>query len=83
MDSMGACYATGRGVEKNLQEARKWFERALKAGYHQAHTNLSLLDDLEANEPYSSGLPEGKLNTKSNPGLIRQNRPSACGQKAG
>jgi hypothetical protein len=38
MDTVGSCYATGRGVIKDFDEARKWFERALKAGYHRAHT---------------------------------------------
>lgn len=51
MDGVGACYATGRGVEKNLTEARKWFEKAIKAGYHESHRNLTLLEDMEANEP--------------------------------
>lgn len=50
MDSVGACYATGRGVEKSLTEARKWFEKAIKAGYHESHRNLALLEDMEANE---------------------------------
>ncbi len=61
MDSVGACYATGRGVERNLVEARKWFEKAIKAGYHQAHSNLTLLEDMEAREPDMdpTGIPNG------------------------
>ena len=36
-------YANGQGVEKNLQEAINWFEKAIFQGYEKARENLEIV----------------------------------------
>ena len=36
------CYFDGNGVEKNLQEAAKWFKKSAEQGYPLAQYNLGL-----------------------------------------
>lgn len=38
--SLGVCYRCGDGVEKNLEEAIKWYKKAAEQGYARAQHNL-------------------------------------------
>lgn len=42
MYNLGLCYKYGRGTKKNLEEAKYWLSRSVKAGYKDAA--LSLMD---------------------------------------
>jgi TPR repeat protein len=42
-------YMTGDGLEKNLAEARRWFEAAAKQGHPGAAARLEEVKKLEAN----------------------------------
>lgn len=42
---MGACYENGDWVEKNLEEAVKWYTKAANQGYAKAQYNLALSYD--------------------------------------
>lgn len=55
MDKVGCCYMTGTGVAPSFTQARKWFERAIRRNYHQAHLNLSKLKELEEKAPKTQG----------------------------
>lgn len=37
---LGECYYYGRGVEKSLTEAKKWYQEAAAQGYEQAQQML-------------------------------------------
>lgn len=39
-NSLGVCYANGRGVERSLAEAAKWFRKAAEQGDAKAQCNL-------------------------------------------
>ncbi|OWF53911.1 death ligand signal enhancer-like [Mizuhopecten yessoensis] len=41
--NLGLCYETGRGVKKNMKQAVKLYERAVKENHPQAMYNLALL----------------------------------------
>ena len=43
MVALGAAYANGTGVNKDLNTAKEWFERAAKRRHPAAHYNLGLL----------------------------------------
>ena len=45
---LGKRYLTGDGLEKNLPEARKWFEAAAKQGHEAAAARLEEVKKLEA-----------------------------------
>ena len=45
---LGKRYLTGDGLEKNLQEARKWFEAAAKQGHAGAAVRIEEVGKLEA-----------------------------------
>ncbi|NMD20841.1 MAG: SEL1-like repeat protein, partial [Verrucomicrobia bacterium] len=45
---LGKRYLTGDGLEKNLQEARKWFEAAAKQGHAGAAARIEEVGKLEA-----------------------------------
>lgn len=45
---LGKRYLTGDGLEKNLQEARKWFEAAAKQGHTGAAARIEEVGRLEA-----------------------------------
>jgi hypothetical protein len=40
---LGRCFAAGRGIAKNLEQARKWFRRAAEAGSSEARYRLRAL----------------------------------------
>ena len=40
--SLGVCYRCGDGVEKNLEEAIKWYRKAAEQGYAKAQYNLAV-----------------------------------------
>lgn len=40
--SLGVCYRCGDGVEKNLEEAIKWYRKAAEQGYARAQHNLGI-----------------------------------------
>lgn len=40
--SLGVCYRCGDGVEKNLEEAIKWYKKAAEQGYAKAQYNLGI-----------------------------------------
>jgi hypothetical protein len=40
---LGRCFASGRGITKNFEQARKWFRRAADAGSSEARYRLRLL----------------------------------------
>lgn len=40
--SLGVCYRCGDGVEKNLEEAIKWYKKAAEQGYARAQHNLGI-----------------------------------------
>ncbi|EQM95281.1 tetratricopeptide repeat protein, partial [Oxalobacter paraformigenes] len=42
MNRIGYMYKKGRGVEKNLAEAVKWYRKAAEAGFAAAQFNLGL-----------------------------------------
>jgi TPR repeat protein len=41
--TMGLLYYTGRGVPRNLQEARRWYRLAADQGYDRAQVNLGVM----------------------------------------
>ncbi|QWE12488.1 tetratricopeptide repeat protein [Polynucleobacter sp. AP-Titi-500A-B4] len=43
MNMVGNFYANGSGVDKNLYEAKKWYEAAAKKGYAAGYFNLGLM----------------------------------------
>lgn len=43
--NLGACYENGDWVEKNLEEAVKWYTKAANQGYAKAQYNLALSYD--------------------------------------
>ncbi|MBQ8286131.1 MAG: sel1 repeat family protein [Thermoguttaceae bacterium] len=45
--NLGAHYANGRGVKRDLQEAARWFEKSLEAGNKEAQAALESLASLE------------------------------------
>ena len=45
--SLGVCYRCGDGVEKNLEEAIKWYKKAAEQGYAKAQYNLAVCYDSE------------------------------------
>ena len=42
--NMGCFYRTGRGVQRDVDEARRWFSRAAAKGFENAAINLACLD---------------------------------------
>ena len=40
--SLGVCYRCGDGVEKNLEEAVKWYRKSAEQGYARAQHNLGI-----------------------------------------
>jgi len=45
---LGLMYANGRGVAKDLDQARKWFEKAAAQDHKQAKEYLKKLEELKA-----------------------------------
>lgn len=43
--NLGICYKYGNGVEKNFEEAVKWYTKAANQEYAQAQYNLALSYD--------------------------------------
>jgi uncharacterized protein len=43
MNNLGTLYQMGRGVPKDLSEARRWYEKAADAGNQNAKDNLKKL----------------------------------------
>ena len=43
--NLGDRYEYGKGVAKDLQEARKWFAKAVAQGHTNAQDKLKRLDD--------------------------------------
>jgi TPR repeat protein len=48
---LGLCYLLGYGVDKNVEEAVKWLEKAAKEEYADAQEEL---DDITNNQSLSS-----------------------------
>lgn len=44
MNNIGTFYHDGKGVPRDLNTARQWYEKALAAGSHVAAENLQVLD---------------------------------------
>ena len=44
MYNIGLCYKNGRGTKKNLEEAKYWLSRSVKAGYKDAELSLKDID---------------------------------------
>lgn len=44
MYNLGLCYKYGRGTKKNLEEAKYWLSRSVKAGYKDAEFSLKDID---------------------------------------
>ena len=44
MYNLGMCYKYGRGTKKNLEEAKYWLSKAVKAGYKDAELSLKDID---------------------------------------
>ena len=44
MYNLGLCYKNGRGTKKNLEEAKYWLSRSVKAGYKDAELSLKDID---------------------------------------
>ena len=40
--SLGVCYRCGDGVEKNVEEAVKWYRKSAEQGYARAQHNLGI-----------------------------------------
>ncbi len=57
--ALGMRFLTGKGVEKDAEQARKWLEKAAKNGETQAVKKLAELDK-ELNDGTESGAPGGK-----------------------
>jgi hypothetical protein len=53
-DALGLCYETGRGVPRDLQQARYWYEKALANGIRSASVDL-----LRLNGPGANASPQG------------------------
>ena len=51
---LGECFANGKGVEKNLDEAAKWYRRAAKSGDKRAAEALQRLQSTKDTSPVSS-----------------------------
>lgn len=43
---VGKCYEYGVGVKKDINEARKWFERAMGNGYVEAYIKLKIINEI-------------------------------------
>ena len=43
--NLGICYANGRGVPKNYEEAAKWYRLSAEQGYINAQYNLGVMYD--------------------------------------
>ena len=41
--NLGVCYELGEGVEKDLEEAKKWYQLAAKQGEEEAKSALDRL----------------------------------------
>jgi len=48
--ALGNCYSAGRGVQKNLQEAARWYKRAYRSGLSAGALNLSVDLQKQGNE---------------------------------
>ena len=44
MYNLGLCYKYGRGTKKNLEEAKYWLSKSVKAGYKDAELSLKDID---------------------------------------
>lgn len=44
MYNLGMCYKYGRGTKKNLEEAKYWLSKSVKAGYKDAELSLKDID---------------------------------------
>jgi TPR repeat protein len=64
-NNLGVCYEEGRGVERNLVEAKKLYEQAARGGVEAARANLrgmqaieeeSILHGSDSNKQYELGL---------------------------
>lgn len=44
MYNIGLCYKYGRGTKKNLEQAKYWLSRSVKAGYKDAELSLKNID---------------------------------------
>ena len=53
--NLGVCYYNGYGVEKDYQEAVKWYHKAAEQGDAMAQFNLGLCYD------YGNGIPRNKI----------------------
>jgi len=53
---MGDLYRNGYGVAKDIAEARRWYEKAVAAGYESAKSDLASLD--EQSKPAVDGSDE-------------------------
>lgn len=72
---LGSMYATGRGVEKSPEAARKWLAKAAKAGHATSQFNLAVLlqgdgeGDL-ARQWYRKAAAQGHVKAAYNLGLL-------------
>jgi TPR repeat protein len=46
-NSLGWCYAIGRGVAQDLSEATEWFKKAAEQGNTRAQSALKRLDEMD------------------------------------
>lgn len=72
---LGSMYATGRGVEKNPEAARKWLAKAAKAGHAKSQYNLAVLlegagEDELARQWYKKSAAQGHVKAAYNLALL-------------
>ena len=66
---LGVSYCTGRGVEKDLGEAARWYEAAAASGHALAQHNLGIM--LTKGMGVEQDVDRGAE-------LVRRERPAAC-----
>jgi uncharacterized protein len=92
-NKLGAAYFNGRGVEKNIAEAQRWFTQAAQKGYAKAQYNLGVMyyagqgvpqNQAEALNWFSKAAGQGLADAQYNLGVmcyqgagITQNYPEA------
>lgn len=79
---VGSMHATGRGVEKNLEAARKWLAKAAKAGHVKSQYNLAVLleeagEEDQARQWYKKAAAQGHVKAAYNLGLLHLNEEPA------
>ncbi|MCC6715363.1 MAG: sel1 repeat family protein [Gammaproteobacteria bacterium] len=81
---VGSMHGTGRGVEKNVEAARKWLGKAAKAGHVKSQYNLAVLleeagEEDQARQWYKKAAAQGHAKAAYNLGLLYlQEEPAAA-----